>query len=1724
MKVGEKVRSTDFQAQVVQVRRHGRAPSRARAPRGGAAAADGEKMLAEAAGLSRAARPRTARAGCARAFVTRSGRLPAMSIAPRASACAPADVEAWLAELGLTPIERADREGVTSWDLVLDGTRRAAPPDHADPRPALALVCWAHYAPPIDDAFRKSYRRLLRWNDELPFVKFSVGEDERPLLVVEIPVAHADRDALGLALARELAVADRLHAETRPVAQGGRLAGGPAAARATWTARACGSSPATRPSWGAAGAPEARRVTRARRVARPLRVRAPGSLAAHGPARRPRRRRAGAGLLAPPATRGAATDLTLVTNATYTVLPGATAGSRVARRDHRPQPHRRDEDPEVLLRPRVPRRPAGRRRVPDRRRQGRHRPGREDHARRPAAPDRLRGRLYSGKSRGVPAHVQPAGARARAPTRRSGSGRASSRCRSGPSRPTARGGSSVERPLPRGLGRGGRVRVVRAARDDVRRRHACSSTGPARRARSRSSPSCPRSARRSYVDRAVAIAGRGRRGPAHPPGLGGRPRLGEADRRAAGPGAARAGRGHRPARGRTTSRSSSRRRSSREASAYAGLFDPAANRIEVAYWASDAVALHEAAHAWFNGSLVADRWATRGSRPGTRSAPAARARGRRPRRPELDGGPAPGRDPARHAAADGRAPDRRGAYGYAASYELARQLAERVGPEALAAAWAAAAERRGAYQPPTRTRPARRTPSRVAGPPDWRGLLDLFEARPARPSTDLFAHLGRDARRGAPSSTPAPPPARRTRGRSRSPATGRCRAGSATRCARGTSRRPSGSWPTRGRSSPSGNALEAIAARDGIALPERPAGHVRGRGPRRRRAPGPRPSGRRSSRSRTAARHASVGRRPAEPDRDAGRAPRADLRRGASSCSPQGDLRGRPRGRGPGAARVDRRLGGGPAARAAGDRRARHAARARRGARRHRPSQPAPPAPDDGPPQPQAGRRLTIPGTRATMGPDVATTAPRGPAAPMPRASVRRPAALAACSPCSSPSPARCSPPRRRRSRSRRPSRPPSPAPPPTTSRSRRPPATSSIPRAPGPRRRRHHRRQPQARRASRGADDHPLLLRRRQPRRPARGEARPRDPGRRAGPGQGGASATATGWSRVLFRDNLYFEETAKVRLAFDLPAGAPRSDSDVRVGEAFATFMAWAFGDRGHGPGRGAGELPGRPRRATRWSARSGPAGTAAWTARARQDPLGWYAWVNATNDDALTRDRLTLADGEEVVIRGWPEDRRVAGPRPRAARGRRARARVADRAATGRSTARCRSPRSTRRCSRATPGSTTPQTRRDHDQRGPGRPDDRPRGVARLVQQARCSPSAGSREGLADEYAARVLEALGRKRPGPDPRQARRRRRRSRSRRGRRPAPIRDDGGDAREQYGYDASWTVMRRIVERVGEAGMRELFAAAAAGTTAYPGEGAPERSQLANDWRRFLDLAEELGGGDGRSRSSITPLGPAPRTTAEPARRRAPRRATAYAELVEAGGTLGAAARPCARRWTRWRLRGRRRTQMEAATAVLDAPRRDRRRSPRSRASCPRTATEDRYQDADSESELAVLGGRPRVEPRGAPGRSRRPPTPSRRRATGSRTSAWTARTRPRRTRRPATRGRRATWPRRPPARGRRSAMLAAAPEAGPDPRHHGGRGDRGRDRAPARCVVLIVARWSASARPSRRPRRGHRPPRRSPLRRPRRRRWPYATLPPDGTPAEPPAAPSPGDEGAPRP
>jgi len=123
-------------------------------------------------------------------------------------------VQGWLGELGLAPVESAEREDAASWDLLLDGRQRLAIRFTVIHQQSLGAVVWVHYAPPLADSMRKTYRQLLHWNDELPFVKFAVADEERPMLSAEIAAPVLTRDALGLAIARLLAVCDLLYAES----------------------------------------------------------------------------------------------------------------------------------------------------------------------------------------------------------------------------------------------------------------------------------------------------------------------------------------------------------------------------------------------------------------------------------------------------------------------------------------------------------------------------------------------------------------------------------------------------------------------------------------------------------------------------------------------------------------------------------------------------------------------------------------------------------------------------------------------------------------------------------------------------------------------------------------------------------------------------------------------------------------------------------------------------------------------------------------------------------------------------------------------------------------------------------------------------------------------------------------------------------------------------------------------------------------------------------------------------------------------------------------------------------------------------------------------------------------------------------------------------------------------------------------------------------------------
>ncbi len=166
----------------------------------------------------------------------------------------------------------------------------------------------------------------------------------------------------------------------------------------------------------------------------------------------------------------------------------------------------------------------------------------------------------------------------------------------------------------------------------------------------------------------------------------------------------------------------------RSTGGYAGLFDPSEGRIDVAYYAGPDVVLHEAAHGWFNGRLLADRWANEAfaSYYGIGAATELGVDGNAP---ELTEELAAARIPLNAWGPVGSEEEDAESYGYAASLTVARIIAERAGDDRLREVWAKASGRIGAYQPigGDANAPATNAEEGVDGPPDWRGLLDLLE-------------------------------------------------------------------------------------------------------------------------------------------------------------------------------------------------------------------------------------------------------------------------------------------------------------------------------------------------------------------------------------------------------------------------------------------------------------------------------------------------------------------------------------------------------------------------------------------------------------------------------------------------------------------------------------------------------------------------------------------------------------------------------------------------------------------------------------------------------------------------------------------------------------------------------------------------------------------------------------------------------------------------------------
>jgi hypothetical protein len=70
------------------------------------------------------------------------------------------------------------------------------------------------------------------------------------------------------------------------------------------------------------------------------------------------------------------------------------------------------------------------------------------------------------------------------------------------------------------------------------------------------------------------------------------------------------------------------------------------------------------------------------------------------------------------------------------------------------------------------------------------------------------------------------------------------------------------------------------------------------------------------------------------------------------------------------------------------------------------------------------------------------------------------------------------------------------------------------------------------------------------------------------------------------------------------------------------------------------------------------------------------------------------------------------------------------------------------------------------------------------------------------------------------------------------------------EEREEYAYNASWWIMHKIIDEVGIDRFTKVIVAAADDRIAYRGGDEVETVDPEDDWRRFLDLAQEVAGSE----------------------------------------------------------------------------------------------------------------------------------------------------------------------------------------------------------------------------------------------------------------------------------
>jgi len=321
-----------------------------------------------------------------------------------------------------------------------------------------------------------------------------------------------------------------------------------------------------------------------------------------------------------------------------------------------------------------------------------------------------------------------------------------------------------------------------------------------------------------------------------------------------------------------------------------------------------------------------------------------------------------------------------------------------------------------------------------------------------------------------------------------------------------------------------------------------------------------------------------------------------------------------------------------------------------------------------------------------------------------------------------------------------------------------------------------------------------------------------------------------------------LLFGAQQRIRLDFDLPGSEERSDGQFRINEAYAWFVAWAYGDPGRSfvsvriPGDYEPEWLGGPLTGV-----EEVDGETVFSVAGLPNPAEWYLMISARNDSAL-RSEVVSFRGGSLELRSWPEDEEWLGY-------------VTETVEKG-------LPAMIEAVGRPWPRpdleilqSYTPTI---YGYAGWYLPDTGQIEIgesldahvilheaAHLWFNESLFDSRWINEGLAEEFAyqARLDSFL----PGIEPLTTLGTAGAVSLNRWDVPT-FQRDGVDDQEFYGYEASWFVTHELVADIGLEAMARVIAAATNDEIAYQGAVAPEPVDPRDDWRRYLDLLEEVGG------------------------------------------------------------------------------------------------------------------------------------------------------------------------------------------------------------------------------------------------------------------------------------